>query len=232
MKYLKPFYILFITTNFIASCEKEKAPIPAASLNVINTSPDIPNAKVSTPKTGYYSQLIGVNSGSNFVFTLPAGSPSIVITNGNDTIKPLYNSALTAGFGQVFSLYIAGSEGNDIFLKQDTIPVRMDSSVGIRFVNLLPGSSPVSVNILGSPNGSEISNLSYKDFSGFKSYPADNNVISTGYYFEFRNAISGDLLTTFNTIDYFHPAVPVFKNITIILFGSPGSELSMGVKNF
>jgi len=224
MNLLRQFTICFLAAFILESCEKAAAPIPSVSLNVINTSPGVPNAKVSTPATGYYSQIIGVNAGSNFVFTLPVGSPSITITDGLDSVKPLYTNKIA---GDIYSLYVTGQGGNDIILNKESIPAHVDSSVGIRFANLSPGSDPISINIKDRANGSEVSSLVYKGISDFKDYTAVIPFSSSGYAFEFRDAATGDSLTTYNT-----GVLPVFKNLTVILYGDPGSQRTMRVNNY
>jgi len=227
MMYLKKIFLFSFCCLFFLNCNKTDALIQAVSLNVVNTSQGLENAKLSFPTTGYYSQISGVDFGSNAVFTLPAGSSAITITNGLDSTKPIYTGSLTAGFGDVYSLYLAGDVGNDIILKQDLIPAHADSSVGIRFMNLSPGSNAVSVNLVDSAFGSEVPSMQYKDITDFKNYSASGTFIKSGYFLEFRDVDTGDLLATFKT-----GALPVFKNFTVILYGDPGGQSIMKVGNY
>ena len=80
-------------------------------------------------------------------------------------------------------------------------------------------------------NGSETGSLSYKDITEFKSYAATIDFVSTGYVFEFRDAGTGDLLSVYNTADVY-PLLPIFKNLTLILYGDPGSQQIMSANNY
>nr|WP_199083381.1 hypothetical protein [Pedobacter sp. ASV19] len=98
---------------------------------------------------------------------------------------------------------------------------------GARVINLLIGSTPISVNLKGSANGSFINNLAYKAISGFKDV---SSAASEGTKtFEFKNAITGDLITTFDVPDY---DLPRFRNITLVLSGTMGSETVIRVNQY
>jgi hypothetical protein len=86
--------------------------------------------------------------------------------------------------------------------------------MGIRFVNLSPGSAPVSVDIQGGANGSEAASLPYKSITAFKDYPATPAV--SAYTFEFRDLASGALLASYRV-----NSTP-YLNYTIALEGIPG----------
>jgi len=235
MKYL---FFVVITGIITASCKKDDVPpVANISINVVNASPGISNAKIKTTNAnGYYNQLSGVNYGSFAVFTMPQRSPNVSISSSTDTAQVLYSSNIPAiedksGGSTVYSLFIAGAVGEDILLSPDNIPFHADSTLGVRFINLSKNSSPVSINIQGQANGSEESSLAYKSLSEFKSYSATSAV--SDYSFEFRDAASGSLITTY-TVSGVNalPNYALFKNLTIVFYGPLGSQSTFGVNNF
>jgi hypothetical protein len=130
--------------------------------------------------------------------------------------------------GRIYSLYLTGTvaQPDTVFMQEQLAAHSMaDSVAGVRFVNLSPGSNPVSVDIKGQANGSEVVSLAYKARTVFKTYKADHAV--TSYIFEFRDASSGTLLTTY-TLNGVNNASSAsltttntlrFRNMTIALIG-------------
>jgi hypothetical protein len=128
--------------------------------------------------------------------------------------------------GGIYSLLITGADTTnpDYLFVQDVLPVHTDSTVGIRFVNLSTGSNPVSVDIKGQANGSTVSSLAYKSITSFTNFGATSSVSS--YIFEFRDAMSGELLAnyTLGGVNTNSPTVTntvLFNNLTIALIGQP-----------
>jgi hypothetical protein len=98
-----------------------------------------------------------------------------------------------------------------------------DSTAGIRFVNLSAGSNSVSIDIQGNPNTPILSSLPYKDITNFELFAANTAAQINGYTFEFRDASSGNLLTTYTY------AVSPFQNITICFIGSEDPTVGVPV---
>ncbi len=105
--------------------------------------------------------------------------------------------------------------------------------MGIRFVNLLKGSSPVSINLQGMQNGSEQASLVYKDITPFIKYKATAGINS--YVFEFRDAASGNVLQTYTLADINAPGTSAepnrrrYRNLTIVLMGATAVPASQTV---
>lgn len=244
-----------ITTITQTSCKKQSIPPigSVASLNIVNalptsvalipvqgtTGPKYTNVLPSLPQYGSYQNFTGaqtVSYGSSFLIGPPSGSLQLYLVQRNaDTIvnhgqvsKFMFNQSLTLNVNKVYSLFIIGKDTTapDYLFVQDTLPYHADSSAGIRFANLSTGSNPISVDIKGQANGSEVASLSYKGITSFKGYPTPYTISS--YVFEFRDAASGTLLasytlsgvnngtgtnTTANTVR--------FNNLTLALIGQP-----------
>ena len=127
-----------------------------------------------------------------------------------------------------YSLFLTGASPSaiDAILISENFKDYTDSVSGIRFINLSPGSGSISVDIQGSPNGSENTGLAYKAYSGFKQYPATVTALNAGLTFEFRDSASGNLLTTYT-------CTPVtFHNLTLAVTGLENSASILQVNNF
>ncbi len=141
----------------------------------------------------------------------------------------MFNQTLDLASNNVYSLFITGKDTTaaDYLLVNDQPTAHRDSTCGIRFINLSTGSNPVSVDIQGQSNGSEVSSLAYKSYTSFRSYATTSGISS--YTFEYRDAVSGSLLATYKLTgvnNYTGTNTTVntvrFKNMTIALIGQPG----------
>lgn len=247
-------YILILLTVLACSCwtgcsKQFSEPVyPVASLNVVNALP------TSTPLIlvqGSITSVIGKFSGigalsytSNTVLTTSNGSESFYVVQKNvDTTSInaqggdfMFSGTLNFTAGGIYSLFITGTDTSkpDFLFVQDTLPVITDSAVGIRFVNLSTGSNPMSINLEGSSNGSEVGNLPYKGITSFKQYI--NNSTTTDYLFVVRDATTGDSLTQFDFLasnsynngngltdpsnSSNNGTLLTFKHVTIAVYGS------------
>jgi len=113
----------------------------------------------------------------------------------------LWNGEINLKAGSIHSLFFCGDTTSvDTLFTTDIIPYYRvtDSLSGIRFVNLVKGSLPMSINIQGNLSSqAEFDNLGYKEMSNFKSY----NVNGSGpgsYNFEIRDQNSDSILTVFS----------------------------------
>jgi hypothetical protein len=233
--------LIALTCSFWTSCNKIDYRTPTysvASLNVVNA---LPTSAPLILGQGPISSSIGVFSGIGTlsyagiaVLTPMSGSQTLMVLQGNaDTASVtshggdyMFDSKLNFSAGNLYSLYITGTDTTspDYLFIQDSVTKRTDSTAGIRFVNLSTGSNPVSVDIKGQANVSVVSNLPYKDITNFISFPATSTISS--YVFEFRDATSGNLLTsyTLSGVNTNSPTVPnsvLFRNLTIALIGQP-----------
>lgn len=240
-----------------------------ASLNVINALPTsaalIPVSGTTGPVTFYNvsaspqygsSQSFGtvgsISYGANVVLTQVAGNDTFYLVQRNaDTIldahgKPsqtMFSGILDLTGNSAYSLFITGTDTTapDNLFVHDVLPYHApgDSTVGIRFVNLSTNSQPVSINIEGLANCSEVQSLAYKDITDFKNYAATRDI--SNYLFVVRDAVTGDSLTSYNLTGVNAGTSSVantvlFKNLTIALIGQPAggtvSQKCIRINNF
>jgi hypothetical protein len=212
------FYIIFLGMMIISSCKKDTFQNrPVASLTLINTvtggEPVKLGSQASTIYNNSASQL-AVNVGGYELYIWPEG----------DSAHPYYTYAkFNAADREVYSLFLGGTPSavDGILIKED-IPYRMDSTGGIRFINLSPDSPPLDISLSSTPAVNEVSNLVYKQFTEFRSYPA---LASTDLYtFEIKDASTGDVILTYDC-----DPIPRFSNITLVISGLIGGSPEIGI---
>lgn len=201
--------ITAISWLLVLSCRKNEIDPPGvASLTIINTvkgsSSLVPDFSGTASLPNHYAnalQLLYNTFQPNYQLRSHRGKQQLALYNYPDTLpkdRPLLELELDLPVGSIHSLFVTGTiQAPDTFLTHDLPPYHPpgDSTTGIRFVNLVQGSSPVSINLTGQPNGSETGRLAYKQVSVFKNYAATAAVSS--YTFEFRDAATGDLLCSY-----------------------------------
>lgn len=227
--------IAILTVCMFISCKKEQTFSGTASLTLINAVPNstpslVTNFSGTDPIV--YRNALKLEYGKadknnqNLSYT---GEQSLAIYKYPDTNAhsvPLYDLTLNLQPGAIYTLFLTGTlTAPDTLFTIDTPPYHpaTDSSLGIRFVNLMAGSMPVSVNLGGMANGSEANDLSYKNITGFTNYPAIAAV--SKYTFEFRNTTNGELISSFDVtgINVSNPGNQRrFRNFTLALIGIPG----------
>ncbi|MDO6434764.1 DUF4397 domain-containing protein [Flavitalea sp. BT771] len=227
------------------SCAKQHAAPGTASLTLINavvgSSPSlVTNFSGNSPITWYNKalKLVYGNWNSTYQQGCYSGQQKLAIYHYPDTSAhstPLFSLDLLLPAGTIHTLFLTGTmSAPDTLFTTDTPPYHppSDSSVGLRFVNLSPGSNPVSINITGGANGSEVSSLPYKGITGFKNYPATAAV--SDYNFEFRDAATGALIgnydvTGINSLLYGFNNTRLYRNLTLALLGLPGDPASLKI---
>ncbi|HZY35563.1 MAG TPA: hypothetical protein VFE53_02880 [Mucilaginibacter sp.] len=209
---------LFKTTAVISillcilSCKKAGLTnTPSGAVNITNSMADGSTLNLNNDNQTIYNA-------SNAIMELRAGSNPVnlyVAATSSSPALTYYNQPLNAVNMGNYSLFLTGASSSqvDAILIKETFTSYADSVCGVRFINLSPGSNPVSVDIQGNPNGSEVSSLAYKAYNSFKQYSSKRTNLSSGYTFEIRDAASGTLITTYTL-------KPVtFQNITLALTG-------------
>lgn len=240
--------LLVMTIICGASCQKTATGplvVGPASLIIVNAIPNsvpiIPIINTSSAIT-YFANAATIRYGNSTEYSPPGGNDTIyVVQKNSDTmdlgpkaIGLMFNNVLNLRSGGIYSLFLTGSDTSspDYLFTVDSLPYHnpIDSTVGIRFVNLSSGSDPISVNLEGSPNGSEVASLSYKGITNFKNYLSDAAASVNGYRFVFRDFATGDSLTSIKLVS--NRKVPglvdpnnssnqlTFKNVTIAFYGS------------
>ena len=244
-KYITVFLLLF---NIISCSKKNDVPKGTASLTIINAVPGsnklVTNFSDSYSLNGRYifanAITYNVFYGLNQVFSSYSGTQKLVLYQFPDTLPksiPLFDLTLNLPIASINTLFLTGTvNAPDTLFTTDQPPYHStsDSVTGIRFVNLSPGSAPISVNIQGQADGSEINALPYKKITAFKNYAA-NSVISS-YTFEFKDAATGALLGTYTATginnDGTDPGTSTnewrFRNSTLVFLGLPNETGELG----
>lgn len=195
--------LLFLIPVFLLyfSCKKDSVKtFNTSSLNIVNASINEPNVLVnlSSGPIIYSIDQSNISFGSYLEFGNPAGNLPVTLVAATDTIHPIYQNTLNLPTGSIHSLYLIGQAPNiSTLLLQDQIPAYKDSTSGVRFINLLPDSQPVTINLQGNPaSQTEFTSLAYKQISSFKGYSC-KSAYSGSYTFEVRDAATSNLLATF-----------------------------------
>ena len=232
------FIYAWLLATVLVSCGKESvAPPGTASLNIVNavvgSSWLAPNVKGELPFDFYRLRLVqyGQFSTTNNHYSSYSGEQPLWIYNYPDTTDkdvPLLKMKLQLPIGSMHSLFMTGTLARpDSLLTEDHLPYHRlgDSTTGIRFMNLSPGSRPVKVVIQGK-NKPEVTSIAYKTMSDFIIYPV--NTYYGDYVFEFRDAASDAVITTYTATGIRNPPVPpnrhpwLYQNATLALIGVPG----------
>jgi len=192
MKYPHHLLIMAMVAFLAGSCKKSTVAVsPLASLNITNVVVGGKAVKLN-------SNLVDSAAAYNFkAFGLNAGSTtSVYVYPTGDSTHPYFNNAMATSNGGVYSLFLAGNLATqvDTIFVRETIPVRTDSSCGVRFAHLSYNSSPIVVTLSTSTTVNEFA-LSYKEISSFKTYPA----LSTNgtYTMQVRDAGTNTILATY-----------------------------------
>lgn len=198
----------------LVSCEKSDIKtMPLSSLTIANAIAGTSELKLGSNTTGTF--LGGAGQ-----YTLVAGNNNLYIWPTEDSLHPVYNQPVDMQNGHIYTLFLAGDVGGtvDAELVEEDIPVHMDSTCGIRFINMAPGSPNMSVMITGNATH-EISDLEYKEKSWFFNYPAKMD--NPEYSFDIVDNTTGDLLTSVII------PTPRFKNTTLAITGSAETGYSV-----
>jgi hypothetical protein len=209
---------LFSAIFVFASCKKDGilAPSPLASLNVTN-------AVVGGAALTLNTSVLTVGNNSYAQFALNAGQSQVNLYPAATPLSPYYNQTIPTNNGDYYSLFLAGaSPANvDAILVKETYKSFTDTLFAVRFINLSPNSNPISVNISGNANGSEVTSLAYKAYTSSIQHSA--KAAFPSYTFQIRDVATGNLIasTTLTT--------PRYRNVTIVLRGLVGGAPAAGI---
>lgn len=251
MKKLIYYITILVLMMPAVSCEKNNStPSGGASLLVINSVAGsnglVTNFSDDYALDNYYWQANILYYGTYYSyineFGLKPGNTALTLYEYPDTTaksNPLYKLHLDMANGSVHTLFLTGLvDSPDSLFTTDYPPYHPpgDSSVGVRVVNLSPGSNPVNITLSTSPGVAEFSGITYKGITPFKNYPATAGISS--YDFQFWDATDGTLLGEYvmnginngsvnNNRNYYR-----YRNVTLVLEGLPGSNDILLINNY
>jgi hypothetical protein len=227
---------VLLALSVAISCNKGKADLAtySATINVVNAIASY-DAEIKMNLTGGeiiyagaknldYYYYDGKYSNGALTFGLPSGvTYPLQVALSKDTTTFIFNQAIAFQEGDIYSLFLTGySDEPTWLLTKDILPQHADSTTGVRFINLSPNSTAVSVNIAGNIDGNEADDLLFNTSTEFIALPAKKEVDS--YLFEIRDANSGDKLT-----EFYYDNIARLKNVTLVIRGSvngdPGLEV-------
>jgi hypothetical protein len=187
----------------------------------------------------WFQNANSIGYGGFWEYSPVSGSDTVYVLQSDDTLNVgpktaglMFYNILPLKKGGIYSLFLCGADTTspDYLFTADTLPYHnpIDSTFGVRFINLSAGSNPISVDIMGNPNGSEVGSLSYKGITSFREYTASSSSPSS-YTFEFRDATLGGLLSSY-TLSGILNGIGAnarannyrFRNFTVALIGQPG----------
>jgi hypothetical protein len=213
--------LLFVLV--LASCKKQEIKTtPLASIQITNAV-----AGGSTLQFGTNVAMIPNNAYT--AFGILTGNQSLKLSSTIAPNEVYYNQNKDFVNGGVYSLFLTGTPASveSVFLKEENTPSHTANVFGARVINLVASNVPISINLQGNANGSFISSLAYKAISSFKDVSALDS--EGDKVFEFRNAATGDLITSFTVPSY---DLPRFRNITLVFAGIVGSETVLRANNY
>lgn len=223
----------------LLSCKKETVKRASlSSYSIVNATTDVAAVRAyaadheipwkTLPATDNILQYVSGN------YSIYAGSYVLKAANAADTISTLFASSDKAEMleeAMLSTLFLAGNTVADyesVFLKNEKLPLYADSVMGIRYINLVPGSTGLNITLSTSSTVNEAAGLNYKQVTGFKTYPALQS--TAPITFQVRDA-GGALLGSFvfpytppSSGNYKTSAIPFarFKNLTLVIKGVIG----------
>ncbi|MES2329908.1 MAG: hypothetical protein V4539_09915 [Bacteroidota bacterium] len=244
MKLLKKYIpFIFIGGQVLLSCKKDVEPVQLSSITIVNSvigsNPIITDFSSTKPISIYYASTPKISYGAFYSFSRPNGNLTLTAYQTTDTTNAIYNTDnkgadLNLQPQGIYSLFLCGQvmptvQPDAVFVKDD-LPYHPsnDSTVGVRFINLSPGSNPLNVTLSTSTTTNEFAGIAYKSITSFKNYAATAAVSS--YVFQFRDAMSNAVLGSFtisgvnngtgtNTLGNTYR----FRNFTVVFKGLPGA---------
>lgn len=201
--------LLFIVL-LISSCNKDEVQTPAvASLNLVN-------AVVGGTSVRQGSIVSAVANNSSARLAMLAGQNDLYVWPVGDSLNPyfVYNKLAITDRAN-YSLFVCGAPGNTegVLIKED-LPYRTDSTIGIRFINLAPNSTPLNITLSTSNTVQEVSSLAYKQYTQFKTFPG---LYNSSYIFQVRDANSAAPATPKATFSLSATQIPRFSNFTLVI---------------
>jgi hypothetical protein len=231
--FIKATMALVFVTGLYACKQNNVNPTPeAGAINVTNAVIGGTTLDLTTSIQKITSNTGATVSANNYAFLpLYPGQqqinllyPGAAATTTSAAIPAVtyYTGTVNVNSGSNYSLFLSGASPtvvDNVLIQENYTRTYPDSTCGVRFINLAPGSNPVSVDIKGSANGSEVASLAYKAYSKFIKHPATH--LNTSYIFEFRDASTGNLITSYTL------ATPFFHNVTLALRGTVGGAVGV-----
>ena len=213
-----------LNTIILTSCKKQ---------DIKSTS--LASLLVTNAVSGGGNLLLGTNAAPIYnnsyqVYGMLTGSKEINLVDTAGGINKVYfNQTKDLENGGLYSLFLGGIKGavDEVFIKEENIPSHSGDVFGTRVINMVTGNALISINLAGRSNGSLIPGLAYKEISTFND--VSSQTAEGDKVFEFRNADTGSLITSFTVPAY---DLPRFRNITLVISGNLNSVTAFRINNY
>jgi hypothetical protein len=219
-----------ILSGSVFSCKKDELVAQTSStFTITNAIAGVPTSYSLYARFNYGQKpTLFVNApmipvDNTLLFNGYSGGLPMAFSPKTDTTKVLYPQTLNIQNGNIYSLFLMGTESDpDYLFQQEDIPphyVPTDSVVGVRFINLSKGSAPITVNIKGTPEQLIAGPIAYKASTAYRPYPMGRTAVpSQSYGFEIRDQATGNLITSYTLASI---GTLQSKNISLVLKGIP-----------
>jgi len=221
----QPIYFLLLIAMFLSCKKDEIETTPLTSFTMVNAVVGGAGVKLGNNTTTVANTSASANANtSGTQMSLLAGENDLYLWPVGDSLHPYFvqNKFVSAG-RETYSVFLCGLPGatEGIVIKEN-IPYRTDSTAGIRFINLSPNSTPLNITLSTSTTVNEVSNLAYKQYTDYKSYPG---LYNSAYTFQVRAAANPN--TVLASFALTTVTVPRFANITVVIREMPGSPFRL-----
>lgn len=233
---MKKILIMLLTGLVIQSCKRIEVKPATASITVVNAAIDVAAAKsyASDKRVSWSAMPTGdvVNFANFKHFGVFVGRKNVAAVISADTTKILFSETGDFKEGGLNTLFICGQSDSyeGVYLADENLPNYTEEVIGIRFINLSPNSTAISVNLTATPLVNETASLAYKQKTEFKTYTANATAITTGIAFQVKNAATGALLASYTlpttAVSPYTTATVAqarFKNVTLVIKGLVGT---------
>ncbi|QEC44648.1 hypothetical protein [Pseudobacter ginsenosidimutans] len=220
---------VFLLLTFFSACKKTKLyDVNPATIQPVNLLDDgvVLRANLSGKHPIRYGSALAMFNKSFdqrniFVNSFPQRMDLYAQPDTMPHDRPVISVDLQLETGKIYSMFIYGEKATATFsILEDQYPAyrENDSLTFIRFANFSEGQ-PVSVNIKGMAPGSLIQSLPFKSVTDFALFKAAPGVAD--HEFEIREQASGNLITSFATVNIGNINLPLWlgRPFTLILTG-------------
>lgn len=179
-------------------------------------------------KLGSNATSIANNNANGTQMALIAGTNDLYVWPVGDSMHPYFTFPKFASADrEVYSLFLCGDTLAPVgIVIKENIPCHTDSTAGIRFINLSPNSTPLSITLSTTPEVNEVAELAYKNYTEFKTYPG---LAASTYTFQVRDASTIAPASPLATFTLSAAQVPRFANITLVIRGLVNNSPKIGI---
>lgn len=226
---MKKIFLITGVTIILLQFACKKAEIKTEALSSIN----IVNAVVGgkTVRLNSYLRDSVVNYGFKVFGVRSDPAFSLKLFPSNNPNVPYFNQVVQIDANQIYSIFLTGTATNpEAVLSKDNIgPFSTDSTVRVRFVNLVSNSNSLKITLgstaLNSPKPDQYGSIPYKNITEFKKFDLKTIQPAGTTRFVIRNSTNDSIASyTLPATGTVSIATSRFKNITLAVKGMVGGS--------